>query len=587
MPQAGLFSAVSASFLVSIQANLQPNPTDTTNALLMMLVHANNNSAFSDQALGIPIWNGPSSAVVCSQILGYAALAASLLAALGAVLGKQWLSNFTRLRSGPLQERGRRRQQKLDGLKKWRFEVFMGALPALIQLALLLFGIALAISLWELNHGVGLVVTVATTLGVLFYLFMTMASLLSPTCPFHTPVTSAIHGGIGIAMKSVEEVAEYWAWRSDTDNQKRPTISRANRILARIVALLFSSLLAVASIILLAMLATFGPIFVLVVWIRGGRVLQTKMAPYRSALRFKTALQSRVHGSIYRVRDSARRARDFMRRTFLDPEPEPRDIDSHSIAWLLETSTDPDNLMAAAELVPDVKWQEDLDMSLPTRRLCGIVIRSIPETGSTNNRALRLGKAFVIMLCQMSKEVNTRVWQSALQRITQDLIKPDVDSDLLFILTIVTKLLSLRLGSEDRGFQFPPTREVSQPLLVWFLQPLQMLFRLEHPHQSRFLPEAYRVFLKLKWPEGPKLERIQEMQYCQTFEIYFNNVVGSNFEQMDEWVMRCLIKIGLVLMLDCFSAVEQSMQDLNKVQWVVSQPGAHPDLLHIIAGLIA
>ncbi|KAI9460291.1 hypothetical protein HD554DRAFT_1986335, partial [Boletus coccyginus] len=87
---AGLFSAVAASFLVSFQANLQPNPTDTTNALLMMLVHASNNTAFSDQTLGIPVWNGPSSAVVCSQVLGYAALAASLLAALGAVLGKQW-----------------------------------------------------------------------------------------------------------------------------------------------------------------------------------------------------------------------------------------------------------------------------------------------------------------------------------------------------------------------------------------------------------------------------------------------------------------------------------------------------------------
>ncbi|KAF8124789.1 hypothetical protein EV363DRAFT_1108348, partial [Boletus edulis] len=87
---AGLFSAVSASFLGSIRSDLQPNPTDTTNALLMMLVNANNNSALSNQSLGIPVWDGPSTAVVSSQILGYAGLSASLLAALGAVLGKQW-----------------------------------------------------------------------------------------------------------------------------------------------------------------------------------------------------------------------------------------------------------------------------------------------------------------------------------------------------------------------------------------------------------------------------------------------------------------------------------------------------------------
>jgi hypothetical protein len=147
--------------------------------------------------------------------------------------------------------------------------------------------------------------------------------------------------------------------------------------------------------------------------------------------------------------------------------------------------------MAAAELVPDVKWQEDLDISLPTKHLYSIFIRSIPEKGSTNNRALRLGKAFVNMLCQMSKEVTTHVWKSALQRVTEESIKPEVDSDLLFILTIVTKLLSHKLDSEDRGFEFPPTREVSQPLLAWLLQPLEILLRLEHLRQPRFLPEAY------------------------------------------------------------------------------------------------
>ncbi|KAF8556482.1 hypothetical protein OG21DRAFT_613841 [Imleria badia] len=531
---AGLFSAVSASFLVSMQADLQPNPTDTTNALLMMLVNADNNSALSNQALGIPVWNGPSSAVVCSQVLGYAALSASLLAALGAVLGKQWLSGFTRLRSGPLQERGRIRQQKLDGLKRWRFQVFMGALPALIQLALLLFSIALSIKLWELNHGVGTMVIVATALGVLFYLFITLASLLSPTCPFHTPVSSTIHTVMRVAMKSVEDIAEYWAWRSDKDNQKRPMISPPNRILALVAAVIFSSVLTVVSTILLAMLAAFGPIFMFVDWILGGRVhLQTKIHSYHSTLQLKT-LRPRFHYSMCLVRDSARRARDFMRRAYLDPDP--LDSDPRSIAWILETSTDPDNLMAAAELVPDVKWPDDLDISLSTEHLYSIFIRSIPEKGSTNERALRLGKAFVIMLCQMSKDVSTHVWQSALKRVTEESRNPDLDSDLLFILTVVTKLLSHKLGSEDRGVEFPSDREVSQPLLAWLLQPLEILLRLEHPRQSqsRFLPEANRVFLKLMLLEESKLERMQELQYCRTFELYFNSVVGWNLEQTDE-----------------------------------------------------
>ncbi|KAG9316076.1 hypothetical protein JVU11DRAFT_3746 [Chiua virens] len=546
---AGLFSAVAASFLVSTQANLVPNPTDTTNALLMMLVQSSNNTALANQTVGLPKWDGPSSAVICSQILGYAALSASLLAALGAVLGKQWLSDFTRLRNGPLQERGRRRQQKLDGLRAWRFEVVMGALPALIQLALLLFSISLAINLWNLNHEVGSMVIIATTLGVLLYLFITLASLLSPTCPFHTPVSSTIHAAIRTAIKSIEEIAEYWAWRSDKGTEKRPTISGTNRILALVIGAFVSSLLIVASVTLLVVIAICTPIFALVTWIiGGGNLLRVTIGSFPSVFQFGT-LQPSFHNSASRVRDSARRARDFIRRTHLDPQPDFRDSDPRSIAWLLETSTDPDNLMAAAELVPDVKWPEDLDISLPTEHLYSIFIRSITETGSSGDRALPLGKAFVIMLCQMSREVSPHVWRSALRRVKEESLKPDVDSDLLFVLTIVTKLLSHKLDLEDRGVDFPSTREVSQSLLAWLLQPLEILLQLDHPRQSRFLPEAYRVFLKLKWPEESKLEREQEVQYCRTFEIYFNSlsVVGSSAEQPDE-------------------VTEQSSQDLNVVQ---------------------
>ncbi|KAF8126020.1 hypothetical protein EV363DRAFT_1174915, partial [Boletus edulis] len=87
---AGLFSTVTASFLISFQGTLQPNPSDTTNALLMMVVHSLDNSTFSGQSIGVPAWNGPTYSSVVAQALGYAALSMSLLAALGAVIGKQW-----------------------------------------------------------------------------------------------------------------------------------------------------------------------------------------------------------------------------------------------------------------------------------------------------------------------------------------------------------------------------------------------------------------------------------------------------------------------------------------------------------------
>ncbi|KAH7905147.1 hypothetical protein BJ138DRAFT_1018126, partial [Hygrophoropsis aurantiaca] len=87
---AGLFSAVSTTFITSMQSSLSQDPTAITHTLLMQIVHAHNASAFAGQNLELPVWNGPDSTIIWTQSLIYASLAASLLAALGAVLGKKW-----------------------------------------------------------------------------------------------------------------------------------------------------------------------------------------------------------------------------------------------------------------------------------------------------------------------------------------------------------------------------------------------------------------------------------------------------------------------------------------------------------------
>ncbi|KAG2103375.1 uncharacterized protein F5147DRAFT_543203, partial [Suillus discolor] len=84
---AGLFSAVNSTFI----AGMQPNPGDTTNILLLHLIQITVNGPNS-----VPdISNLSSSTVyppstVWVQTLAYASLAFSVLAAFGAVLGKQW-----------------------------------------------------------------------------------------------------------------------------------------------------------------------------------------------------------------------------------------------------------------------------------------------------------------------------------------------------------------------------------------------------------------------------------------------------------------------------------------------------------------
>ncbi|KAJ6599848.1 hypothetical protein DFH09DRAFT_901707, partial [Mycena vulgaris] len=88
---AGLFSAVSSAFIIQIQPELQPDPNDMNQALMRLLIHTVNSSVFSGSDIIMPVSPAPSTLVVVTQSLLYASLSCTLLAALLAVLGKQWL----------------------------------------------------------------------------------------------------------------------------------------------------------------------------------------------------------------------------------------------------------------------------------------------------------------------------------------------------------------------------------------------------------------------------------------------------------------------------------------------------------------
>ncbi|KAG1840808.1 hypothetical protein DFJ58DRAFT_625718, partial [Suillus subalutaceus] len=88
----GLFSTVSSSFIVAMESNLSPDPSNTTNALLTQLVYiglGNLTAAGSMPEDPASAWS-PTASVVRIQMIAYASLSMSLLAAFGAVLGKQW-----------------------------------------------------------------------------------------------------------------------------------------------------------------------------------------------------------------------------------------------------------------------------------------------------------------------------------------------------------------------------------------------------------------------------------------------------------------------------------------------------------------
>jgi hypothetical protein len=179
-----------------MESNLSPDPSDTTNALLTQLVQIglhNLTAAGSTPADPASMWS-PTASAVRIQMIAYASLSLSLLAAFGAVLGKQWIGYYKSKRygRGSQEERGKHRQEMFDGLVTWYFDAVVQSFPVLLQISLLLFEVALGAHMWYQQPSIAWVIIAITVSGFLFYSLTVMACLISPACPFKTPMSTVL-----------------------------------------------------------------------------------------------------------------------------------------------------------------------------------------------------------------------------------------------------------------------------------------------------------------------------------------------------------------------------------------------------------
>jgi len=180
-----LFSAVTSAFIVQIIPELRPGPTDLTNVLLLRILQQNTSFDGTDPLA--PISNVPIGSLRAQSIL-FASLSLTLLVAFIAVLGKQWILYYTRVTTwGNIADRGKEHQVKLVGLQKWGLRLIMEALPVMLQLALLLFAVALSVYLWDPNVSIAGVVLAVAAIGLTFYISITLFATIFNDCPFQTP----------------------------------------------------------------------------------------------------------------------------------------------------------------------------------------------------------------------------------------------------------------------------------------------------------------------------------------------------------------------------------------------------------------
>jgi len=207
--QAGLFSAINSAFIVQIVPQIQPNPVDLTNVLLLRILE--HNTSFGGAYPLEPISNIPIG-VIRAQLILFISLSVTLFVAFIAVMGKQWILYYTRATTwGNIADRGKERQVKLTGLKRWGVLLIMESLSVMLQFALLLFGTALAVYLWDLNVSAAVVVLVVTAIGLTFYTSITVAATIWSDFPFQTPL-SVLLPKLLPWVKKVTRLTRIW-WR--------------------------------------------------------------------------------------------------------------------------------------------------------------------------------------------------------------------------------------------------------------------------------------------------------------------------------------------------------------------------------------
>ena len=289
-------------------SSLSPNPSDTTNALLKILINKVDNGTFSEHDASLPIWLGPPSTVIWIQTLAYASLSASLLSAFGAVLCKQWLGYFntSRFGKGSLGERCKHRQRKLDELETWQVRTIIDTLPILLQLSLLFFGIALSANIWAQAHTVASVIIGTTALGVVFYSFTVIASLKSPDCPFQTPVSTMLKS----VCQGVALMIRRPSWSAILSGSRKHLLG----------------------------------VF------RGGYDMVMKVTHilrHHFGLRGRDDLESAIVSGPT-LPSAALQLKQSVSSL--------KSLEARSIRWILETSTDMDTIIAAVRMVPEIDW---------------------------------------------------------------------------------------------------------------------------------------------------------------------------------------------------------------------------------------
>lgn len=180
-----MFSAINTAFISFTMPALSPSPSAETNALLRLLISGADNNTLAAFEQSEPFTPQPIS--IAMNCLLYASLSCSSVAAIGAMMCKEWLHSLDRsVQTGSIEDQGRLRQRKLDGARRWHLETIIDFLPTIILLSITLFFAGVALFLLTLNKTVAAFEIAFGAFCALGGTGTILAGAIFPQCPYET-----------------------------------------------------------------------------------------------------------------------------------------------------------------------------------------------------------------------------------------------------------------------------------------------------------------------------------------------------------------------------------------------------------------
>lgn len=207
--QAALFSAIVTSFLITSLSNLGPDYNQQSALLLYQLLNGRDPSLASISDPTVPFQ--PSGFAIAVNCLWFASLSASLGASFGAMICKEWLTEYTG-GANPVVDllRACQRQIRFMAFQRWNVHTLIALLPPLLHSSVLLFFTGAVIYLWQIDLKVAIVYLVIGGIFGVTYLVSTFLPFLmnAPFRPYSTLLVHRSSVAIGkIIMPIVDAIA--------------------------------------------------------------------------------------------------------------------------------------------------------------------------------------------------------------------------------------------------------------------------------------------------------------------------------------------------------------------------------------------